>query len=181
MRDTRPIGLDAVLVDLYDRHHHEILAYCIRRIGHTDADDVTADVFATAWRRRDEIELATARAWLFGVARGVLANRWRSTKRRARLIDRVSGLGRPHIDSPDVVVVRKVVDEAVIEALNALRPGDREILMLAAWEELTAPEIAVVLDISTSAAEQRIHRAKKRLAKRLTPQPDDGHEARGDR
>jgi RNA polymerase sigma-70 factor, ECF subfamily len=48
-----------------------------------------------------------------------------------------------------------------------MRNGDREVLMLAVWEELTAPEIATVLDISVSAAEQRLHRAKQRFATAL--------------
>jgi RNA polymerase sigma-70 factor (ECF subfamily) len=49
--------------------------------------------------------------------------------------------------------------------------------MLAAWEELTAPEIAVVLDISTSVAEQRLHRAKRRFAKKMerSGPPSDSH------
>ena len=41
--------------------------------------------------------------------------------------------------------------------------------MLAAWEELTGPEIARALDISVAAADQRLHRAKRRFAKMLTP------------
>ena len=55
----------------------------------------------------------------------------------------------------------------VVGVLQLLKPSDQEILMLAAWEELTAPEVAVVLGISTSAAEQRIHRAKRRFAAKM--------------
>ena len=48
-----------------------------------------------------------------------------------------------------------------MDALAELRDGDREIHAGGLGEELTAPEIAVVLDISVSAAEQRLHRAKQ--------------------
>ena len=65
-------------------------------------------------------------------------------------------------------MVRRDQDRMVVAAMAELKPGDQEILMLAAWEELSGPEIAAVLGISTSAAEQRLHRAKKRLANVLT-------------
>ena len=57
----------------------------------------------------------------------------------------------------------------MLNALRRLKVSDREVLMLASWEELTAPEIAHAVGISVSAAEQRLHRAKKRLAKILAP------------
>lgn len=160
---------DARLTRLYEAHHDEVLAYCVRRIGRPDADEAAADVFAIAWRRLDEIEWETVRPWLFGVARGVLANRWRTAMRRKRLFRRVSGLAQVPAEPPEDQVVRRSEDETVVAALDRLKSSDREVLMLAAWEELSAPEIANALGISVSAAEQRLHRAKKRLAAVLTP------------
>ncbi len=81
----------------------------------------------------------------------------------------MSGFAPRSVDSPDVFVIRREEDLAVTNALRRLKPSDQEVLMLAAWEELTAPEIAAALDISTSAAEQRLHRAKKRLEKIVQP------------
>jgi RNA polymerase sigma-70 factor (ECF subfamily) len=69
------------LTALFEKHHAEILAYCVRRIGRTEGEDAAAEVFAVASRRVDEIDWKTVRPWLFGVARGVLANRWRSQHR----------------------------------------------------------------------------------------------------
>lgn len=73
------------LRELFSNHHDELLAYCARRVGRNEAEDVAADVFAVAVRRSDEIDWTTVRPWLFGIARGVLANRWRSLQRRQRL------------------------------------------------------------------------------------------------
>lgn len=164
---------DRRFTDLFEQNHGEVLAYCTRRISRIEADDITAEVFAIAWRRIDEVEWATARPWLFGIARGVLANRWRSLERRSRLSEKVSGLGVAWDDSPDVVVIRREQDAVVIAALDAMKPTDREVLALAAWEELSAPEIATVLGITTSAAEQRLHRAKRRFAKVLDASPSN--------
>ena len=52
-------GTDARLTMLYESHHDEVLAYCTRRAGRTEADEATADVFAVAWclcRHRVDID-----------------------------------------------------------------------------------------------------------------------------
>lgn len=162
-----PTSPEARFTMLYEKHYDEVLAYCTRRTGRTDADDATADVFAVAWRRIDEIEWNTVRPWLYGIARGVLANTWRTGSRRKRLFGRVSGLAPEPSDLPEVQVVRRTQDEEVLDAVRRLKPADQEIVLLAAWEELSAPEIARTIGISVSAAEQRLHRAKQRLATAL--------------
>ncbi|HJU52298.1 MAG TPA: sigma-70 family RNA polymerase sigma factor, partial [Acidimicrobiia bacterium] len=110
-----------------------------------------------------EIDWTTVRPWLYGIARGVLANRWRSRHRRQRLLARIAGAAP--LENSGEVVVRAADDHQAIVALEQLRPNDREILMLAAWEDMTGPEIAQALGISRNAAEQRLHRAKTRYAR----------------
>lgn len=166
----KPESADREFTRLYQAHHDEVLAYCTRRIGSTDADEAAAEVFTVAWRRLDEIDWLTARGWLFGIARGVLANKWRSARRHTRLFGRMSGLAPVEQDNPEEQVVRRVEDGDVLGALRRLKASDQEVLMLAAWEELTAPEIAQASGITVAAAEQRLHRAKKRLAK-ILPSP----------
>lgn len=168
----------ATFVRLYNEHFDEVHAFCARRVGRSDADDVAAEVFAVAWRRIDDVTPGAQRAWIFGVARRVVLNQWRSKSRRARLVERTraTGSGRAP-EQPETVVVRRAEDDEVLTALRDLRDADQEILRLSAWEELSGPEIAVVLGISTAAVQQRLHRAKKRLARRLAPEPDAG--ARG--
>ena len=51
--------------------------------------------------------------------------------------------------------------------LASLRRNDAEILRLWAWDELTSPQLAVVLGISANAAAIRLHRAKARLKQEL--------------
>lgn len=158
---------EATFVKLYDEHYDEVHAFCVRRVGRTDADDAAAEVFSVAWRRIGDVEPTTARAWLFGVARKVVLNQWRSTTRRSRLLDRARVTASPTSEQPETVVVRRDEDDVVLRALATMRRGDQEILQLAAWEELNGPEIAVALGISVAAVQQRLHRAKKRLASRL--------------
>jgi len=152
---------------LYEEHYDEIHAFCGRRVPWSDADDATADVFAVVWRRIAESPQDPARAWLFGIARNVIRNRWRTTARRTRLFDRVRGLAPDIEQGPESIVVRRTHDEKVIGALRELSDADQEILMLSAWDDLTGPEIAEVLEIKTNAVQQRLMRARRRLAKAI--------------
>ncbi len=78
---------------LYAAHLRPVLGFAVRRARQpADAADVVAEVFLVAWRRLDDVPPGDrARLWLYGVARGVLANQRRAAARRSRLGDRLAG------------------------------------------------------------------------------------------
>jgi RNA polymerase sigma factor (sigma-70 family) len=101
-----------------------------------------------------------ARAWLYGIARKVLANQRRGQQRRERLTGRLRIEHRlATTDDSD--------SSAVATAFAQLTDDEREVLALAAWEGLDAGEIGTVLECSRNAARIRLHRARKRLAGEL--------------
>lgn len=150
---------------LYQEHYEKLLAYAVRRCpDSSEAHDVVAEVFLVLWRRLDEAppDDREVPLWLFGVARRVLSNRQRAAQRRRRLITRVAwNLG--HVPSVDEGVAGDPGARGVLAGLARLDDADREILMLAAWEELSTRDIATVLGCSANAAAIRLHRARKRL------------------
>lgn len=149
---------------LLAEHGRAVRAYVARRISPDDVDDVVVDVFVVAWRRRDAVPTdAGCRAYLLAIARRTLANRRRSTVRRLRLEERLRRHAVPASDHPEL--------DAVVEALERLRPDDQEILRLTAWEGLSASEIAVVLDCTAATAAVRLSRARARLRDRLQGTP----------
>lgn len=157
-------NLETEFEALYHRHYRYVLGYCGRRVPPSDVQDAVADTFLVAWRRFDEIPAGEAqRPWLYGVAYRVIGNKRRSDSRRRRLSERVAGLRAASVESPDVQVVRRVADRGVLEAVGKLSDLDREVILLALWEELTSPEIAGVLNISEAAVRKRTSRARKRL------------------
>lgn len=156
------------LTSLYEKHHRAVLAYCLRRINDADARDAMAEVFAVAWRRIDDVpEGELALLWLYGVARRVVSRQYRSVRRFRRLVGRLGSV-RPE-PAPDVEaqMVMRWEYRTVHEAMGQLRAPEREILFLAAWEELTNKEIGAAMGCSTQAAAQRLHRAKKQLGRRF--------------
>jgi len=67
----------------------DVLAFVRRRIDPGIAEDVTAEVFAVAWRRWNHAP-SEARPWLFGIARNLLADSRRASGRRQSLYLKVA-------------------------------------------------------------------------------------------
>lgn len=154
--------------DLYVAYYADVLGYFLRRIGHDEAQDAAAATFTVAWRRIADVPQGDrALPWLYGVAANTLSNQRRAQQRRQRLSRRLHGLGITHQIEPDVQVVRRHQDQQIVDAINRLRLGDRELILLAAWEGLSAAQLADRFSISLKAAEQRLTRAKRRLASEL--------------
>jgi RNA polymerase sigma factor (sigma-70 family) len=148
---------------LFEAHWRAVLGYARRRASYATADEVLSDVFMVAWRRLDDIP-ADALPWLLACARGALANHHRAQRRQLRLIGRL----RPTVsDEPPITLD----NGRLAGALARLRPRDREALLLAAWDGLTAEQAAAVLGCSAAAFRVRLHRARKRLAQALEPVP----------
>lgn len=165
---SNPIGKDQQFRRLFDAYHRQVYVYCRRRTDAETARECASEAFLIAWRRIDDVPSGDrALRWLYGVARRVLANRFRSQRRSRRLISRLGGLRAEEAPSPEAVVVRRVEDQAVLDALGRLRPQDQELLRLAVWEELPHSEIGEVLGCSAHAVDQRIRRAEDRLASEL--------------
>jgi RNA polymerase sigma-70 factor (ECF subfamily) len=99
-----------------------------------------------------------AKPWLLGVARRVVANQRRAAGRRTALRERVAhqpGDGG-ELETPPIV-----------QALGRLSEGDREVVLLCAWEGLSIEEAATALGCSPTAAKVRLHRARRRLRAEL--------------
>lgn len=157
---------DARFVELYERFYRPVYAYCRRRTTYDRVDDVVAETFLIAWRRIDLVPRGSeVLPWLFGVAYRVLGTQLRSTSRSKKLSRKLSSIGQETPVPPDEVVVGREQSSQVLAALDSLKPTDREIPRLAAWEELPQDDIAVLLNISIGAVRQRLYEAKKNLAK----------------
>ena len=134
-------------------------AYALRRCDADAAQDVTAETFLIAWRRREQMP-AEPLPWLYGIARGVLANERRAGNRRGALTSRLLAEVRPGEGS-------RQEDHEILSALAALRERDREALLLYAWEGLSVKEAARVAGCSAAAFAVRLHRARGRLSRAL--------------
>jgi|SRR6185312_8312729 len=147
---------------LYRDQGRAILAYALRRVeDREDAAEVVAETFLVAWRRLDEVPVdESARLWLFGVARRVIANLHRSERRRTRLAERLAEALRTELGTQPAPAGEAA---EALRAIGELGEDDRELLLLVSWEELSPGEAAKALGISSLAARSRLHRARRRL------------------
>jgi RNA polymerase sigma factor (sigma-70 family) len=149
---------------IYRDHRSAVLAYCLRRSSPSDAMDAVAETFAVAWRRVGELPpIEAERSWLYGVARRVLANQYRSHGRLVSLRSKLGAVADPADPEPDELLIGCEERQLLLEALSRLRPSDQELLRLIAWEEHPRDQVALMLDISAAALNQRLHRAVERL------------------
>ncbi|MFJ8672747.1 RNA polymerase sigma factor [Streptomyces sp. NPDC093589] len=158
------MSTDEAFADAYRAHYWAVSRFVARRLDGQahEVEEVVAEVFSTAWRRRADLPDASL-PWLYGVARNCLANTVRGLGRYRRLLHRLGNHEAAHrrqtVDSPDA----ERPGSWVHEALAGLSPADQEVLRLTAWEELTVEELAVTLGCGRSAAAMRLHRARGRL------------------
>jgi RNA polymerase sigma-70 factor, ECF subfamily len=152
---------------IYRENFRAVLRFAAARIDPERAKDVAAETFLVAWRRLDAVP-PEPRPWLLGVARKVIAGQFRSETRREALAARLQGAhGGGSADLSAAVAER----DHVISAFAALSEDDREVLRLVTWDGLSAAEAADVLGVSRLAYAVRLHRARRRLARGLEPDP----------
>jgi RNA polymerase sigma-70 factor (ECF subfamily) len=141
-------------------HFGAVRAYARRR-GSGDPEAVAAEVMAVAWRRLADVPTDDARPWLFATARNLLLAEWRT--RPGTEVAGKAGLREPGSGDEGVWI-----DPEVAGALRSLSVGDREALLLVAWEDLSPRLAARALGISEGAFRVRLHRARRRFRAALT-------------
>jgi RNA polymerase sigma factor (sigma-70 family) len=156
---------------LYARHAAKILSYCLHQLGsREEAEDAVQTTFMNAFRALGRGVVPEAEsAWLFKIAENVCLSRRRSSWRRGR------------IESPsDFDVIEEVVpgpsrqrDEliGIEDALASMPDQQRRAILLREWQGLSYREIGQELEVSQSAVETLIFRARRSLAQGLE-QPD---------
>jgi RNA polymerase sigma factor (sigma-70 family) len=172
---ARSLGEPTCFFELFDRHYRSLHRFlCARGLGDA-ADDLAAETFVVAFRRRSRYDgsRAEARAWLFGIAINLARNDARADRRRLRAVLRL--VERP--SDPHARVLDRLAAESLplAEALNELSAEERDTLLLHACEGLSYEEVAEALAVPVGTVRSRLHRARSKVRARL-----ELHEERGD-
>ncbi|SPL88319.1 RNA polymerase ECF-subfamily sigma factor [[Actinomadura] parvosata subsp. kistnae] len=158
---------------LFDRHYPAIHGYAERRLSRPLADDIAAETFLVAFDRRGTYDRSRpdARPWLYGIASNLIARHRRAEVRQYQALARaeVSEVGEDHaervVDSLDAFAVRGRLSAA----LAGLPAGDRDVLLLVAWAELTSDEVGRALGVPAGTVRSRLHRARTKIRAVLDP------------
>ncbi|HKG04447.1 MAG TPA: RNA polymerase sigma factor [Conexibacter sp.] len=157
----------------YRRHLPAITGYLLRRTGDREtAADLTAEVFATALVACPRYRPGgpPALAWLYGIA----ANKLRESRRRGRVEEaarRRLGWEPQALDDEDLFAVERIAssdgEPAVLAAVAALPPDQREAILAHVVEEQDYEQIAARLRCSQSVIRQRVSRGLRALRNNL--------------
>jgi RNA polymerase sigma factor (sigma-70 family) len=152
--------------ELFDRHAAGVHRYVARRLGREAAGDLVGETFLVAFGKRQRYDpgVADARPWLFGIATRLVGQHRRDEVRRYRL--RLA-LPPEETRADTEQIAARVSAEAVrvplAEAVAALTPGDRDVLLLIAWEQFSYAEVAAALDIPVGTVRSRLSRARAQV------------------
>jgi RNA polymerase sigma-70 factor (ECF subfamily) len=170
----RWIGTDHDLFEAFYREHVEGLQrFVARRVGDRErAADLTAEIFLaaidSAYRYRPR--RGTPKAWLYGIARVLVANDHRRRDRERAGEERLRGSSL--LDEEDAARMDARLDAAaqsrhLYEAMDRLPEAERAVLELVALDELTVAEAAAAVGVRPVTARVRLHRARRKLRAEL--------------
>ena len=146
---------------MYRKYAPDVYRFALYLSANTaEADDITSETFVRAWASPERIEMATVKAYLFTIARNLFLQGLRKSSRNVEL----AGNLRDSYANPERMTADKAELQQVLEGLQQLSEIDRAALLMRALDDLPYDEIARVLEISTSSAKVKVHRARLALA-----------------
>jgi RNA polymerase sigma-70 factor (ECF subfamily) len=153
---------------VFERHVDEIYGYISRRVGTALAEELTAETFARAFARRETFVALHdgAGPWLYGIATNLIHNARRAERRQLLAYGKAAAISsdRPNeFEQADARVDALRAAQRLVDALLELDPGDRDTLLLFAWQDLSYKEVGTALDIPAGTVASRINRSRRRL------------------
>jgi RNA polymerase sigma-70 factor (ECF subfamily) len=149
---------------IFDRHAPVIYRYIARRLGADSADDLVAETFLVAFRRRGRYDGAQpdARPWLYGIATRLISRHRRDETRFLRAIARTGTA--PASEALDAQIIDRVAAQAarreLAAALARLSQAQRDVLLLVA-SGLSYPETGRALGLPAGTVSSRLARARR--------------------
>lgn len=156
---------DAAFQAAFDEHKDAVYRFAWRMSSSPSAaEDVTQDVFLTLLRQPDRFDPTRGplRAFLLGIARNLVLKRWRAEQRWDELHDE-------QFEAPPLNVEQSEIGELVGRAVQSLPPLQREVVILAEYEDLSLADIARAVDAEVGTVKSRLHRGRDNLRKMLAP------------
>ncbi len=160
--------VDSIAVDRFEASRNRLASLAYRLLGSAaDAEDAVQDAFLH-WQAADRQQIKVPEAWLTKVVTNLCLDRLRSAQHRR---ERTAGAwlpepllgGDPMLGPADTFEQRESVSLAVLTLLERLTPVERAVYVLREAFSYSHAEVAEILDITESASQQHLHRARHRI------------------
>lgn len=165
---ARSLVEPAAFAGVFDRHAATVHRYAASRSDRQTADDLMSETFLVAFERRErfDLERGEVRAWLLGITTTLLRKHRRVEARAYQGIAAEQAarvLASDAYTDSDSRLDAAAAVRALGHQLGKLSPGDRDVLLLFAWEELSYQDIALALQIPIGTVRSRLNRARRKL------------------
>ncbi|MFD2349643.1 sigma-70 family RNA polymerase sigma factor [Nonomuraea ferruginea] len=161
--------MDAFATEQFEASRSRLASLAYRLLGSAaDAEDAAQDAFLR-WQAADRDRIEVPEAWLTKIVTNLCLDRLRSARARR---ERAVGVwlpepllkGDPMLGPADTYEQRESVSLAVLTLMERLSPVQRAVYVLREAFSYSHAEIAEILDITESASQQHLHRARQRIA-----------------
>jgi RNA polymerase sigma-70 factor, ECF subfamily len=158
-------GDQSALDVLMERHRDALFRFCYHLTGNReDAEDVCQETLARAMTRVRTLQSDSAfRSWLFSIARNLSIDTHRRKKRTTAMPDDEAMPIQLFTETPQDRVEVAEEHQTVVEAMGKLAHSHQRVLVLREVEGMSYAAIAEQLDVSQSAVETLLFRARRRL------------------
>ena len=165
---------DAVFQAAFEEHKDAVYRFAWRMSSSPSAaEDITQDVFlALLGSDRFDPARGSLRAFMLGIARNLVLKRWRDEQRWNELDD------EQFVAAP-VDIEQTEIGEIVGRAVRSLPPLQREVVILAEYEDLPLADIARAVGAEVGTVKSRLHRGRENLRKMLAPLRMNAHGTHG--
>ena len=165
----RSLGEPEAFGLIYDRHAATLLRFLGRRVGADVAEGLVGELFRVAFERRKTFDAsrATALPWLYGIGSNLLLKHRRGEARRLRSSARMAVRETPDRRASAGALDARLLFPRVAGAIEALPDGEREALLLFAWEDLSYQSVAEALELPIGTVRSRLNRARAHLRELL--------------
>jgi RNA polymerase sigma-70 factor (ECF subfamily) len=166
-------GDQAAFLLLYERHRTPVFRFACRMLGSApQAEDVTQECFLAILKRPEGFRPdrgASLRTYLCAIVRNLALKQLRRLGQETTTDDPPEQRPGPKETDPLTRVIENEAAEAVRQAVSALPPLQREVVVLFEYEDMSLAETAAVCDIDVGTVKSRLHRARGRLRRSLAP------------
>ncbi|MDD6069952.1 MAG: sigma-70 family RNA polymerase sigma factor [Clostridiales bacterium] len=159
---------------LMDTYGNLVYSICYKTCGNPfDAEDLTQDVFLSAYRNLFHFDRSFEKAWICKIASRKCLDFLKAASRRIlpaedTFIEDTSSGNMDTSGSPvEEAMLETETRQRLLAACRQLKPPYNEVARLHFYEEMTAAEIAAIQQENLKTVQTRIYRAKAMLKKSL--------------
>jgi RNA polymerase sigma-70 factor (ECF subfamily) len=159
-------------LELLVRRHADSLLTFIRRmiLDHHRSEELFQDVFFAVWAKRRLYDSPRPfKPWLYAIALNKCREFFRSRGSNALSLNGDGSQLTSSDASPPERVIADETDRQVLDAVHALPPQQRAVVLLRVWDDLGYPAIAEVVGCSEGTVRSHMHHGLMALRRALLP------------